>query len=177
MTIDRKSRDMSSGHHILSRVSAFARLGNLTIYHYMVPVAVSWSLLGQDDAFSARTIAFIVLIAVTAKLVAIGGTSLDDAQGYHDGIDQVTYSRGEDGENGVASRVAMRGNERILGQVHTKPILSGEITEVEAYRFGKVTAALGIVLGLAVFAFVAQNTPWWVWLAFLAIAIAGAQYS
>ena len=139
------------------RLWVYARLGKLNVYQHWAPVAVAWSLL--EPPLSTRAWLVLVLFAVSALCLAAAGAALDDVQGARDGLDAATY-RSDEGRRSI----------------RLKPLLTGELNEAEAVRFGKTMAIAGAAAGLGA-VLVAPHKPAWLLILFLAGGIAATQYA
>jgi 1,4-dihydroxy-2-naphthoate polyprenyltransferase len=141
------------------KLSAYARLGKLSIWEHWLPVVVAWSLLEPLRRASAPALAVLGLFALAAVTTGCAGAALDDLQGVRDGLDGVTYG----------------GDDR-RRRIRYKPLLLGELTEREALRFALATAGCGLAAAAVAIA-LAPHRPLWLTVAVLALALAATQYS
>ena len=101
----------------LGSLPAFVELGKLKIFELWLGVALAWSMLGPDYAWSSSTFALLGC----ALLIEVGTTSaalaLDDLTGFRDGVDADNHA--DTDRYGI-----------------DKPLLTGRLTERQALIFG-----------------------------------------
>jgi 1,4-dihydroxy-2-naphthoate octaprenyltransferase len=130
-------------------LSVYARLGNMKVYIQWLPPLIGWSLVADPFGLSLPEVAALALFVLACLTGSASGGALDDLQGFRDGIDQQTY-----GAEDVA------GGPQAKSDRSVKPLVTGELTDAEAHRFGIGIAAAGIALGTAAI-LVAPDAPWW----------------
>jgi 1,4-dihydroxy-2-naphthoate polyprenyltransferase len=147
------------GGGVWRMISVYARLGNVKVYFQWIPVVVGWSLVAHPFGLSgAQVVALLLFIVATIAMGCSAGT-LDDVQGFRDGLDQRTYA-GDD----------------TLRPTSGKPLVLGEISEQGAYRFAMAIGVVGACLGVAA-AIVSPHHPLWLIALVLFTAYASTQYS
>jgi 1,4-dihydroxy-2-naphthoate octaprenyltransferase len=139
--------------------SAYARLSNLKVYFQYVAALVAWSLVPEPFGLPAQSLLALVLFVLGVVSTACSAGTLDDVQGYRDGLDAYTYANDD----------ALRGKPG-------KPLLTGEISERSAHRFAMVLGALGLALGCAAI-LVAPHHPLWLIGLWVVAWYAATQYS
>lgn len=130
-------------------LSVYARLGNMKVYIQYLPPLIAWSLVADPFGASPAEVVALALFMLGCLAGSASGGTLDDVQGFRDGIDQQTY-----GATNVAGGMQAKSDRSI------KPLVTGEVTEAEAHRFGIAIAATGVALGTAAI-LVAPDAPWW----------------
>jgi len=110
-------------------LAAYARLSNLKVYFQWIPALVGWSLAPAPFDLPAGAWLALPLFVTGVIATACSAGTLDDVQGFRDGIDQRTYA-----------------HDDVLRGVPGKPLLTGEISERAAYRFALASGAVGLVL-------------------------------
>ena len=112
----------------------YARLGNFKVYIQWLPVLIGWSLIadpfGVSFSEAARGAAADGRRAVRHRLRG----ALDHLQGYRDGIDQQTYGADD-----------VLGGYQTKSDASIKPLVTGEITDPEARRFGIGIGVLSVM--------------------------------
>lgn len=141
------------------RLPVYVRLTKAWMYYHWAPVILAWTLLPSAAASNGRDVTALALFAISVMLGCSAGAALDDVQGFVDGIDQRTYSRGQ------GLRTASR-----------KPLVQGEIGVEEARRVGITLAVIAIVL-LVTAIVIAPHHPIWLVAGGVAVATIGMQYS
>ena len=116
--------------------SVYARLGNFKVYIQWLPVLIGWALIADPLGLSLGEAVAVVLLMLAALCGAACGGALDHVQGYRDGIDQQTY-----GAEGV------QGGYQTKSDPSIKPLVTGEITDPAARRFGIAIGVLSVLLG------------------------------
>ena len=130
-------------------LSVYARLGNMKVYIQWLPPLIAWSLLADPFGLSAAAAAALILFMLACLAGAAAGGTLDDLQGFRDGIDQRTY--------GASDAV---GGFQAKRDASIKPLVTGEVTDAEAHRFGIAIGLVSVALGIAAF-LIAPESPWW----------------
>jgi len=130
-------------------LSVYARLGNMKVYIQWLPPLIGLSLVADPLGISPPEVAALVLFMLACLTGSASAGTLDDVQGFRDGIDQQTYGAA-DAAGGLQTK-----SDRSI-----KPLVTGEVTEAEALRFGIGIAATGIALGTAAI-LVAPDAPAW----------------
>ncbi|CRK59490.1 1,4-dihydroxy-2-naphthoate polyprenyltransferase [Alloactinosynnema sp. L-07] len=141
------------------RVGAYARLAKLDVWDYYLALPLAWSLLGPALWFDPRVLATLALFGVGTVFVVASAVAFDDVTGFVDGSDGANY-----GPNASARKLAR------------KPLLTGELTVVDAVRFGWATAGIGAVCWGVCVAAAPFALLWTVGLAVLCLVTA-VQYS
>lgn len=140
-------------------LAAYARLSNLKVYFQWIPAVAGWSLAPAPFDLPAEAWLALGLFIAGVIVTACSAGTLDDVQGFRDGIDQRTYAQDD----------ALRG-------VPGKPLVTGEISEDAAHRFALACGAAGLVLpALAIL--VAPEAPLWLVAAWAAAWYVATQYS
>lgn len=140
-------------------LAAYVRLSNVKVYFQWIPAVAAWSLVPKPfDLPASAVLALVLFIAGVIATACCAGT-LDDVQGFRDGLDQRTYA-----------------DDQELRGVPGKPLLTGEITERAAYRFALVMGAIGYALGVTALA-VAPHSPLWLFPCWTIAWYAATQYS
>ncbi len=129
--------------------SVYARLGNFKVYIQWLPVLIGWALIADPLGLSLGESLAVVLLMAAALCGAACGGALDHVQGFRDGIDQQTY-----GAEGV------QGGYQTKSDASIKPLVTGEITDPAARRFGIGIGMLSVLLGTAAF-LLAPQAPLW----------------
>lgn len=151
--------EAAAGGTIFRKLSIYARLGNFKVYFQWIPVLVAWSLAERPFGLDVKqALALLAFIGGTIAMGCSAGT-LDDIQGFRDGIDQRTYA-GEDS----------------LRPTSGKPLVLGEISEQAAYRFALLMGAVGPLLGVAAVLLTPHRSVG-LFLAIVVTAYASTQYS
>jgi 1,4-dihydroxy-2-naphthoate polyprenyltransferase len=145
-------------------VSVYARLGNMKVYIQWLPPLIAWSLLADPFGLSAAALAALVLFMFACLAGAAAGGALDDLQGFRDGIDQQTY--------GAADAL---GGFQAKRDASIKPLVTGEVTDAQAHRFGIGIALVSVALGSAAI-LLAPGSPWWLVLLWPVWVFACSQY-
>ncbi|GLZ36443.1 UbiA family prenyltransferase [Actinokineospora sp. NBRC 105648] len=136
------------------KLGAYARLAKLDVWDYYLALPLAWSLAG----FTPAALGLLAIFGPGTVSVVAGAVAFDDVTGYRDGSDAANY-----GPDSPARRLAR------------KPLLTGELAEAEAVRFGWLATVAGALLwALAVL--VAGAPLWTVLLAAVCLA-AAVQYS
>lgn len=130
-------------------LSAYARLGNMKVYIQWLGPLIAWSLTTDPFGLSPAAVAALALFTLACLTGAAAGGTLDDVQGFRDGIDQRTY--------GAADTA---GGFQAKSDSSIKPLVTGELTDAEAHRFGIGIGLISVVLGTAAI-LVAPESPWW----------------
>lgn len=146
-------------------ISVYSRLGNMRVYIQWLPPIVGWSLLADPLGIPLEGAAALVLFVLAALAGAASGGALDHLQGFRDGIDQQTY-----GADGVV------GGYQSKGRASIKPLVTGEITDPEARRFGIGIGVVAVALGTLAIA-VAPHSPWWLMVLWAAWVVICSQYA
>jgi len=148
---------LAQGGGSAASLPAFVELGKLKIFELWLGIALTWSLLSEDSASSGRTLALLGC----ALLIEAGTTSaalaLDDVTGYRDGVDSSNHADSD--RYGV-----------------DKPLITGQLSERQALRFGfgaAFIAVLGMLTGLAI----ATPVPWWLFALTIAVFLIALNYS
>jgi 1,4-dihydroxy-2-naphthoate octaprenyltransferase len=128
--------------------SVYARLGNFKVYIQWLPVLIGWALIGDPLGVSPAETAAVVLLMAAALCGAACGGALDHVQGFRDGIDQQTY-----GASGV------QGGYQAKSDASIKPLVTGEVSDGEARRFGIGIGVLSVLLGTGA-VLLAQGPSW-----------------
>ncbi|WP_026426055.1 UbiA family prenyltransferase [Actinokineospora inagensis] len=123
----------------VSRIGAYARLAKLDVWDYYLALPLAWSLAG----FTPGAFAVLLVFGLGTVCLVAGSVAFDDVTGYRDGSDAANY--GQDAPS--------RGLAR-------KPLLTGELTEADAIRFGWLAVGTGGALWLLAAA-VAPSAPLW----------------
>jgi len=134
---------------VAETLSVYARLGNMKVYVQWLPPLVAWSLVADPFGLSLAAVAALVLFMLACLTGAAAGGTLDDLQGFRDGIDQQTYGAS-----------AARGGFQAKRDASIKPLVTGELTDAEAHRFGVGIAFVSVALGTAAIV-IAPESPWW----------------
>ena len=129
--------------------SVYARLGNFKVYIQWLPVLIGWALIADPLGLSLGESVAVVLLMAAALCGAACGGALDHVQGFRDGIDQQTY-----GAEGV------QGGYQTKSDASIKPLVTGEITDPAARRFGIGIGMLSVLLGTAAFLLSPQAPLW-----------------
>ena len=129
--------------------SVYARLGNFKVYIQWLPVLIGWSLVADPFGVSFGEAAAVLLLMFAALCGTACGGALDHLQGYRDGIDQQTY-----GADDVLGGYQTKSDPKI------KPLVTGEITDPEARRFGIGIGVLSVV-SATVAVLLAPAAPLW----------------
>jgi len=130
-------------------MSAYARLGNMKVYIQWLPALIGWSLVADPFGLPASAYAALALFVLAALAGAACGGALDHLQGFRDGIDQQTY--------GAAS---VQGGYQSKSNASIKPLVTGELTDLEARRFGIGIGVVSVALGAAAI-LIAPHSPSW----------------
>ena len=144
-------------------LSVYARLGNMKVYIQWLPPLIAWSLVADPFGLSAAALAALVLFVLACLTGAAAGGALDDLQGFRDGIDQQTY--GGDARGGFQAK----------SNASIKPLVTGEVTDAQAHRFGIGIALVSVALGTAAIV-LAPGSPWWLILLWPVWVFACSQY-
>ncbi|MCP2268715.1 UbiA family prenyltransferase [Actinokineospora diospyrosa] len=137
------------------RLGAYARLAKLDVWDYYLALPLAWSLAG----FRPSALVPLLVFGLGTVLVVAGSVAFDDVTGYRDGSDAANY-----GPDAPARKLAR------------KPLLTGELSEAEAIRFGWLTAGAGAGLWVLAFA-VAPFAPLWTILVAAVCLASSVQYS
>lgn len=124
------------------RISSLLELGKFRIVELWLGFFVSVSLLPIAIASELSSFAILALILAVGIAVIAATCSLDDIVGVRDGVDQANHLQG--------SRWGVN-----------KPILAGEVSEGQAFRFVYLLGAV-IALGLAAVVALAWPLPLWI---------------
>jgi 1,4-dihydroxy-2-naphthoate octaprenyltransferase len=146
-------------------VSVYSRLGNMKVYIQWLPVLIGWSLVADPLGISATEAAAVLLFMLAALTGASCGGALDHLQGFRDGIDQKTYGAGD----------ALTGYQT-KSDASIKPLITGEITDPEARRFGIGIGFVSVTLGTAAI-LIAPHSPWWLIGLWALWVLASSQYA
>jgi 1,4-dihydroxy-2-naphthoate polyprenyltransferase len=130
-------------------LSVYARLGNMKVYIQWLPPLIGWSLVAAPFGLSPVEVAALALFMLGCLTGAASGGALDDLQGFRDGIDQQTYGA-DDTPGGPYAK----------GDTSIKPLVTGEVTDAEAHRFGIGIAGVSVALGTAAI-LIAPDSPSW----------------
>jgi 1,4-dihydroxy-2-naphthoate octaprenyltransferase len=141
------------------RVGAYSRLAKLDVWDYYLALPLAWSLLAPALWFDQRVLATLALFGLGTVFVVASAVAFDDVTGFIDGSDGANY-----GPDAPARKLAR------------KPLLTGELTVIEAVRFGWAAAAVGALLWAACVAVAPFANLWTVGLAALCLVTA-VQYS
>ena len=144
---------------VASRVSAYLRLGKVQVWQHWYGVAVAWSLLPHTLVMASRTLLTLLLMLVAIIGVMAATAAFDDVTGYRDGTDERNYRQSTP-----------------VRSVRRKPLLTGELTEAEAIRFGRAAALLAMVATVASYLAGGVSSPWPL-VAFVVVALLAMQYS
>ncbi|MGQ0838219.1 UbiA family prenyltransferase [Actinokineospora sp.] len=137
------------------KLGAYARLAKLDVWDYYLALPLAWSLVG----FGPPALGPLALFGLGTVAVVAAAVSFDDVTGYRDGSDAANY-----GPDAPARRLAR------------KPLLTGELTQTQAVRFGWVSAILGALLWtLAIL--VAPFAPVWTVVLAAVCLVTAVQYS
>ena len=146
-------------------LSVYARLGNFKVYIQWLPVLIGWALIADPLGVSFGEAVAVVLLMLAALCGAACGGALDHVQGYRDGIDQQTY-----GAEGV------QGGYQTKSDPSIKPIVTGEITDPAARRFGIGIGVLSVLLGAGA-VLLAPQAPSWLVLVWGLWVLLSSQYA
>ncbi|MBC6451504.1 UbiA family prenyltransferase [Actinokineospora xionganensis] len=141
------------------RAGVYARLAKLDVWDYYLALPLAWSIIGPAAWAQPGVLGMLALFGIGTVFVVASAVTFDDVTGFIDGSDSANY-----GPHAPARKLAR------------KPLLTGEITVVEAVRFGWCAAAAGAVFW-ALAALVAPfSLLWTIGLATLCLVTA-VQYS
>ena len=146
-------------------LSVYARLGNFKVYIQWLPVLIGWALIADPLGVSFGEAVAVVLLMLAALCGAACGGALDHVQGYRDGIDQQTY-----GADGV------QGGYQTKSDASIKPLVTGEISDPAARRFGIGIGVLSVLLGTGA-VLLAPNAPSWLVLVWGLWVLISSQYA
>ncbi|PPK64072.1 UbiA family prenyltransferase [Actinokineospora auranticolor] len=138
-----------------ARLGAYARLAKLDVWDYYLALPLAWALAG----FTPAAFGVLLVFGIGTVCVVAGSVAFDDVTGFRDGSDAANY-----GPNASARRLAR------------KPLLTGELTEAEAVRFGWAACGAGALLW-ALAALVAPYAPLWTVLLGALCLCSSVQYS
>lgn len=144
---------------VRERVGVYTRLAKLDVLDYYLALPLAWALLAPEQRLSPRTALTLALFLAGEVLVIASAVAFDDVTGYRDGSDATNY-----GPDAPRRRLAR------------KPLLTGELTDRQAVRFGWLTAAGGAALWAGAIA-VAPERPAWVLALAVLCLVASVQYS
>ncbi len=150
---------MSQAIPVATRLGAYARLAKLDVWDYYLAIPLAWALCGPAGWGSAAVLSTLGLFLVGTVAVVAGAVAFDDVTGFRDGSDRENY-----GPDAPARRLAR------------KPLLTGELTEREAVRFGWAATAAGLLVWTATAAF-APHRPLWAVLLLALCLVTAVQYS
>ncbi|GAA3015858.1 UbiA family prenyltransferase [Actinokineospora globicatena] len=137
------------------RLGAYARLAKLDVWDYYLALPLAWSLAG----FGASALVVLLVFGLGTVCVVAGSVAFDDVTGYRDGSDAANY-----GPDAPARKLAR------------KPLLTGELSEAEAIRFGWLAVSAGAALwSLAIV--IAPFAPLWTVLVAALCLGSAVQYS
>jgi 1,4-dihydroxy-2-naphthoate octaprenyltransferase len=136
-------------HTLRESFSVYARLGNFKVYIQWLPVLIGWALIADPLGVSVSEAAAVTLLMLAALCGAACGGALDHVQGFRDGIDQQTYGA-----------EAVIGGQQSKSDPSIKPIVTGEITDDAARRFGIAIGMLSVALGTAA-VLLSPSAPLW----------------
>jgi len=159
------ARRRSRRRSLRETISVYSRLGNMRVYIQWLPPVVGWSLVADPLAIPAEGVAALVLFVLASLAGAASGGALDHLQGFRDGIDQQTYGAG-----GVVGGYQSKSNASI------KPLVTGEITDPEARRFGIGSGVVAVAVGTLAIA-IAPHSPWWLMVLWAAWVLTSSQYA
>jgi 1,4-dihydroxy-2-naphthoate polyprenyltransferase len=145
-------------------LSVYVRLGNMKVYIQWLPPLIAWSLLADPFDLSVAAVAALALFMLACLAGAAAGGTLDDLQGFRDGIDQRTYGA-SDAQGGFQAK----------SDASIKPLVTGEVTDAEAHRFGIAIGLAGVALGIAAI-LIAPESPWWLGPVWVLWVFACSQY-
>jgi len=139
------------------KVGAYARLAKLDVWDYYLALPLALSLAGTW--LDPRVLATLAVFLIGTVAVVASAVAFDDVTGFCDGSDAANYGR-----NAPARKLAR------------KPLLTGELTVIDAVRFGWSAAAVGAGLWAVAIA-IAPFGPMWT-IALIAVCLVTAvQYS
>ncbi len=125
------------------KVDAYKRLFKLDIQDYYFGLPLVWSLLPGRERLRPRHLLTLATFLASEACVVAATVAFDDVTGYRDGSDSFNY-----GPDAPARRL------------RRKPLLTGELTEQEAVRFGWAGVA-GAAAASALSIAVARHRPRW----------------
>jgi len=146
-------------------LSVYLRLGNMKVYIQWLPALIGWSLVADPFGLSPAEVAALALFVLACLTGAASGGALDHLQGFRDGIDQQTYGASD-----------VLGGYQTKSDASIKPLVTGEITDPEARRFGIGIGVVSVALG-TVAILIAPESPWWLVPLWAAWVLASSQYA
>ncbi len=153
------------GRTLRETVSVYVRLGNMKVYIQWLPALIGWSLVADPLGLGGAEVAALALFTLACLTGAASGGALDHLQGFRDGIDQQTYGAGE-----------VTGGYQTKSDASIKPLVTGEITDPEARRFGIGIGVVSVALGVAAIV-IAPDAPSWLIPLWGAWVLASSQYA
>ncbi|WP_018685769.1 UbiA family prenyltransferase [Actinokineospora enzanensis] len=155
MTMPLSPADSAAATRARARLGAYIRLAKLDVWDYYLAFPLAWALAG----FGPGAFGVLMVFGLGTVCVVSGAVAFDDVTGYRDGSDAANY-----GPDAPARRLAR------------KPLLTGELTESEAVRFGYLAAMSGALLW-ALTVLIAPFAPLWTILLAAACLFSAVQYS
>ncbi|SDC53331.1 UbiA family prenyltransferase [Actinokineospora iranica] len=141
------------------RVGAYARLAKLDVWDYYLALPLAWSLAGAAAWFTPAVLGTLAAFGVGTVCVVSAAVAFDDVTGHRDGSDAANY-----GPDAPARKLAR------------KPLLTGELAEADAIRFGWAAASAGALLWALAAVLAPFSALWTVGLLALCLVTA-VQYS
>jgi 1,4-dihydroxy-2-naphthoate octaprenyltransferase len=159
------TRPLPRRRRLRQTLSVYIRLGNMKVYIQWLPALIGWSLVAHPFGLSPFEVAALILFMLACLTGAASGGALDHLQGFRDGIDQQTYGAG-----------GVQGGYQTKSDASIKPLVTGEITDPEAHRFGIGIGLVSVALG-TVAILIAPDSPSWLVPVWAAWVLASSQYA
>jgi 1,4-dihydroxy-2-naphthoate octaprenyltransferase len=143
-----------------SMLGGLFRLSKVFVYQHYFGWALAWLMFDQQARGRPGVPAAMMLFLVGSIAIVACACAADDLVGYRNGSDAINYRPGERRRN-----------------IRAKPLLSGAVTEREAYAFAVGAGVVAAVAGLAAFWALDWQAPVAAYVIYIAGAFFSVQYS